>query len=266
MRYTFDHDLHIHSTLSTCCADAEQTPERILRYARENGLSTICLTNHFWDETLSCDSAWYKAQNFSHICRALPLPQGEDCRFLFGCETELDYRLTLGISKQRYDDFDFIVIPLTHFHKVGFTLSEAEAQSVESKASAWLRRITAVLEMDLPFYKVGLAHLACPLIARAKREEYLAVLDCLPQTELENIFSQAARVGLGIEINTRDFSYAPEEEACVLRMFLTAKACGCKFYLASDAHSVAYFELAKRSFARAITALSLTEEDKFRLS
>ena len=38
MRYIFDHDYHIHSWISSCSRDPEQTLERMLRYAQENGL------------------------------------------------------------------------------------------------------------------------------------------------------------------------------------------------------------------------------------
>ena len=37
MRYVADHDFHIHSTISPCCHDENQTPEAILSYAKENG-------------------------------------------------------------------------------------------------------------------------------------------------------------------------------------------------------------------------------------
>ena len=37
MRYKIDHDFHIHSFISRCSLDPEQTSERILRYAEENG-------------------------------------------------------------------------------------------------------------------------------------------------------------------------------------------------------------------------------------
>ena len=36
MRYVVDHDFHIHSTISPCCHDENQTPETILNYAKEN--------------------------------------------------------------------------------------------------------------------------------------------------------------------------------------------------------------------------------------
>ena len=38
-----------------------------MRYAEEMGLKTICLTDHFWDETVEGASEWYKDQNYGHI-------------------------------------------------------------------------------------------------------------------------------------------------------------------------------------------------------
>ena len=94
MKYIIDNDLHIHSKISSCSNDPDQTKERILRYAEENGLRTICLTDHFWDEAVDGASDWYQPQNYKHISTSIPLPQVENVRFLFGCETELNKNLT----------------------------------------------------------------------------------------------------------------------------------------------------------------------------
>ena len=42
----------------------------------------------------------------------LPLPQDESIRFLFGAEIDMDYNYVLGVSPERYDIFDFMVILL----------------------------------------------------------------------------------------------------------------------------------------------------------
>ena len=262
MNYMVDHDLHIHSQLSRCSKDPEQTNERILRYAKENGLNTICLTDHFWDETVEGASNWYSKQDYGHIEAAKPLPQGEGIRFLFGCETELNALLTLGVSKEKYDLFDFIVIPTTHFHMKGYTLSEEEASSAASRAKAWVKRLDAVLHMDLPFRKVGIAHLTCGLIA-SPREEYLEVLRLIPEDEMRNLFNRAAKLGVGIELNASDMGFADREADVVLRIYKIAKECGCKFYLGSDAHFPKDFDNVKKKFERAVALLGLTEEDKF---
>ena len=75
MKFSIDHDYHIHSHISLCSDDPEQSNERILRYAEENGLRKICLTDHFWDETLPARCGFYNQQGFERIKKALPLPQ-----------------------------------------------------------------------------------------------------------------------------------------------------------------------------------------------
>ena len=261
MEYRIDHDLHIHSNLSTCSRSPEQTPERIAQYALDTGLKTICLTDHFWDERVPGASEWYAKQGFSHICSSRPLPQPEGVRFLFGCETDMDKNLALGISRERMDRMDFIIIATTHFH-MKFALTDREQESASGRVSAWLRRLDAVLNMDLPFHKVGLAHLACPLIHK-ERDLYLQILADLPEAEMTELFKRAAKCGVGIELNASDIVAAAGAEDIVLRPFRIAKACGCKFYCGSDAHKPEDFLPKQEAFHRAVKLLSLTEKDKF---
>ena len=262
MRFIVDYDLHIHSKISSCSQVPQQTNERILRYAVENGLKTICLTDHFWDDAVEGASDWYMPQNYEHIVKAKPLPQNENVKFLFGCETELNKHLTLGISEEKMDLFDFIVIPTTHFHMEDYTLTKEEALNVQSRAKAWVKRFACVLDMDLPFHKIGIAHLTCSLIAPT-REEYVKVLNLIPEEEMENLFVKAAQRGVGIEINSSDMCFTDEEEAAILRPYRIAKKCGCKFYLGSDAHGPRALDEAKAIFERAVDLLNLTEDDKF---
>ena len=207
-------------------------------------------------------SEWYSKQDYGHIEAAKPLPQSEGIRFLFGCETELNRSLTLGLSKERYELFDFIVIPTTHFHMKGYTLSEDEVSSTANRAKAWVKRFAAVLDMNLPFHKVGCAHLTCGLIAPT-REEYLEVLRLIPEDEMKALFSRAAKLGVGIELNADDMRISKGEADVILRIYKIAKDCGCKFYCGSDAHHPKSLESAKEIFDRAITLLGLTEDDKF---
>ncbi|MBE6651473.1 MAG: PHP domain-containing protein [Ruminococcaceae bacterium] len=262
MRYIVDNDLHIHSKISLCSNDPEQTNERILQYAKDCGIKTLCLTDHFWDETVEGASSWYEGQSFKHISQALPLPTHNGIRFLFGCETELTRNLILGVSKKKLDLLDFIVIPTTHFHMKGYTISEEEDSCAESKAKAWIKRFDAVLNMDLPFNKIGFAHLTCGLIDR-DREQYLKILSLLPCDEMERLFTKAAKLGVGIELNSLDMSFPDSEADVVLRPYRIARSCGCKFYCGSDAHHPETLDKAKAIFERAIDMLELTEDDKF---
>ena len=264
MRYVYDHDFHIHSKLSSCSRDVGQTNERILQYAKQNHLKTVCLTDHFWDDAIEGASSWYKVQNWEHISEAKPLPQAEEIEFLFGCETEMDKFFRLGISKECIDRLDFVVVPTTHLHMEDFTIAREDYNSYKNRAVLWVKRLNALFGMDLPFYKIGLAHITCSLIAPA-REEYLEVLRLIPEKEMERLFKRAAEVGIGIELNAHVFVFPEEDADIALLPYKIAKECGCKFYCGSDAHHPEDFDMTKPMIERAIDLLELTEDDKFHI-
>ncbi len=263
MRYIIDHDLHIHSGLSSCSNDENQNATTILNYAKQNGLKTVCVTDHYFDSDVEGASTWYLKQNYEHISKILPLPTSNGINFLFGCETELNKELVLGIPQKRLDNFKFIIIPTTHFHMVGYTIPEYAKDSVEEKVKLWISHLDAVLNMNLPFEKVGIAHIACDLLFYNDKPRYKQLLDTIPQAEMERLFTKCAKLGVGIEINRADFKYSEVEKDSVLRIFKTAKNCGCKFYLGSDAHHPSDFNETIYYFNKAIDDIGLTENDKF---
>ncbi len=264
MRYRIDHDYHIHSHLSSCSSDPEQTTQRILQYAKKNELKQICVTDHYWDTRVFGASGWYRPQNFSHIKKSLPLPQADGIEFLFGCETDMNKKMRIGIPEKRYDDFDFIIIPTTHLHMTDFTIDKNDTSSVV-RAALWVKRLEHLLSLDLPFHKIGIAHLACDLLNNRSHAKYIDTLQQICDDDMYRLFTRAAQIGVGIELNQGDMSFIDHEADIVLRMFRIAKDCGCKFYLGSDAHHPADFENTRAVFERAVSMLELTENDKFRI-
>ena len=125
-------------------------------------------------------------------------------------------------------------------------------------------KLEALLDMDLPFHKIGLAHLACHLM---DTQNYLATLQAIKQEDMDRLFAKAAKLGCGIELNADDFSFEEGTEIAeaVLRVFRAAKKAGCKFYCGSDAHSPRALNAARGKFERAIRSLNLTEKDQFKL-
>lgn len=267
MKFKIDHDYHIHSFLSGCSSDPEQNKDHILKCAIENGLSSICITDHHWDSDVKgvIDFEWYRGTGFDHISKIKPLPQAEGIEFLFGCEGDMDMNLTLGISEKRFDEYDFIVIAINHLHMVGFTVSEENACKPEVVSKLWVSRFDALLNMPLPFGKVGVAHLACELLNNRSHEHFLRSLELIPNDEMEYLFKKAARVGCAIELNQSDMTFAEEEKDIILRPFRIAKKCGCKFYLGSDAHHPDKFKKSLEVFGNAVDLLGLTEDDKFHI-
>lgn len=264
MRYVVDHDLHIHSFLSACSRNPEQNPERMVRYARENGLKMVCVTDHFWDEDQGSGAPCYGEENVFDKKKWLgEIPQQEDVRFLFGVETELDRNMRLGLSREHFDAVDFAVIPTTHLNMVGLTVNRTEGDSTQKRANLWIKRLEAVLNMDIPFHKVGIAHLTCRTFAYWSRETELESYRKIPEIEIFRLMERAKEVGVGIEINSCSMIYTPEEEGDILRIYRIAKECGCQFYCGSDAHHPQELDRAMGLFQKAVDALDLKESDKF---
>lgn len=263
MKFAIDHDYHIHSFLSLCSGDENQTKEAILDYARKNGLKKICLTDHVWDTGVCSFTGdhFYATQTIPHIRQSLPLPQDPAVEFHFGCETDMDKLLRLGMTRESFDQFDFVIIPTTHMHMKGFVIDEAD-DAVERRADLYIKRLDALLDMDLPFEKIGIAHLTCCCIA-SPAEKQLAVLNAIPDAELYRVFGRIAKAGAGFELNEDLVNYREEDMPCFARYYRIAKECGCKFYLGSDAHTDRGLAGAMDKFMRMIEVFGLEESDKF---
>ncbi len=261
MRFSADHDFHIHSTISPCCHDENQTPEAILEYALKNNFKKICLTNHLWDENVHSEAEWHEGQRFSCVSSVLPLPWAEGVEFLFGAEADMDYNFVLGVSEENLKKLDFVTIPTTHMHLAGNTV-RTPIQTPEEAAEIWLVRLKELLKKDLPWHKIGIAHLTCGHIFKNRTVE---VIKLLPDKELYPIFEDCAQKGVGIELNMKTLSMTQEEKDILLRPYYIAKDCGCKFYLGSDSHKINALEEAKGNFEHIVTTLDLMETDKFPL-
>ena len=266
MRYIVDNDLHIHTYISPCSCDREQTPENILKYADDNGFCDICITDHFWDSKVPGATPFLAEENLESLKRALPLPKREGVRFMFGCETELHKSGTLAIARETFDEFDFVVIPINHFHLDGFTIPEEDYNRPDRVAKHWVERFHHVLDMDIPFNKVGFAHLSCELMATAARRAHIDVCNLISDDDMKRCFGRAASAGCGIELNFETFfDYSESELDELMRVYRIAKSEGCKFYFGSDAHHPEELVRSKEKFEAVVDLLGLTEDDKFRV-
>ena len=253
MRFEPDHDFHIHTKLSFCSNDPEQSTENILKYGEKNGFKTLCFTDHMWDTArIPTDHHFYKNQTYEYICGSLPLPKSDKVKLFFGCETDLNSDMVLGVSAEVMDKLDFIIIAINHFHMDDFTCTGEETR--EELAKLFIKRFDAVLDMDLPFHKIGMAHLCGGEITRSR---------AVPDSEYRRVFAKAADKGIGIEINLRLQSMTGEHRDAVMAPLFIAKEEGCKFYLGSDIHHPHNMPDVLDRFNTAIDILDLREEDKF---
>lgn len=265
MKYVIDHDFHIHTYISMCSGDPGQTNERLLAYAKQNGLRHICVTNHLWDADVPNIEGLKLKQDLPHILQAKPLPVDPDVTFHFGCECDINKEGTLGVSPAHYDEFEFMALSVSHLHMNGITIDLPEQDSAEARTQLYKQRMEWALALDLPWHKVGLAHPTTALIASANWEKHLEILDAIDDETWARWFTELERRGAGIELNIEIFRFTEEELPRGLRPYRIAKACGCHFYLGSDAHRLAQIVEGPKRFARIIELLELTEDDKWHL-
>lgn len=261
MAFIYDHDMHIHSRLSPCSGDENQTCSRILEYALENGLNTVAVTDHFWDSAVPGASDWYRPLNYDKLSQNKPVPSNEKVRFLFGCETDMDMNGNIGLKKENFGLFDFVIVSTTHLHNVGFTVPAGVTR--QGRRDAYVRRFYYLLDADIPFGKVGIAHPTCNLIDHSTRDAHIEIIDSVSDNEFYNIFSGVAEKGLGVELNIYVHWYSDDELKRILRPYHIAKECGCKFYLGSDSHHNADLMRAPQKLQRIINVFPLEETDKF---
>lgn len=258
MRYIPDHDLHIHSQLSPCSSDPTQTPEAILGYGITSGFRLLNLADHCWDRDVACPCNTWGAM--TDIMSHLPLPQNKKCHFICGIEADMNQFNVLGISKQNAEKLDFCVVSVSHLHLYGFASNpEIHGYGAEERAARYKERLHAMMELNLPFYKCGLAHFTTELVC----EKYpMAWHAYFSDSELKDIFIKAAKRGMGIELNFNPDRYKGRDLITILRPYLLAKEVGCTFYFASDAHHPSDFFGMKERFEKIIHLLSLEESDK----
>ena len=119
------HDLHIHTNLSLCSSDPEQTVENIAAWAAAHGVGTIGISNHVWDCDAPAGSEFYAGQPFSHIMKIRDqIPTDlHGVRLLIGAETEFAGGKIM-LSQACKDQLDYLLVPHSHIHMVGLVLPE----------------------------------------------------------------------------------------------------------------------------------------------
>lgn len=263
MDFPVNHDLHIHTHLSLCSQVKEQTMENILKNAEEHNYSTICFTDHFWDEAVpGAPNDFYEIQNYPFITQELPLPKSDSVRVLFGCETEYCGGDKVGVSKEKWDKFDFIIIPPNHYH-MDVPVTGRKLNTPEEAGLFFSERMLELTKADLPWKKIGIAHMTDPLIYPQGGEEGREkAYESVDFDILREAFTFFAKAGAGIELNDDSFRTEWTLTYKGLAIYRLARDCGCKFYRGSDAHGPGSLNTCKW-MTEATKLLELTEKELY---
>ncbi len=261
-----NHDLHVHSFLSSCANDPSATAENILRVAGAAGLRTIGFADHMWDRAVPGASSWYRPQDYEHIARIrtqIPADTG-GVRVFVGCETEYCGNGKIGITRETADKLDFVLVPISHFHMTGFTVPETLTES-RDVADLMLKRFHEVLDLGLA---TGIAHPFLPLGFKERVDEIVGLIS---DRAFQDCFGRAAEMGVSVEITVGFFPGLRGggddgwHDETFLRVLEIARDAGCLFHFASDSHSLADAGRARELEVYA-ARLGLTEDRLLRLS
>jgi len=253
-----DHDLHIHTFLSACCADPKgQTPERIAKRAAAMGLETIGLADHVWANQVIEPSRWYRPQDLGPIVDMKQRTPRDvnGVRVLVGCEAETIAPGRFGITQEDTEQLDFVLLACTHFHMSGFVAQPASDKPrdiAEHCLAFFLSAIESGLATAIPHSFLPLGYL----------DQLPAVIEAISDQEFLDVFGPAADRGVGIEITTGYLAGKPGDgrPEGPLRFLELAKQAGCSFTFGSDAHDPARMGMLPqlRIF---VEKLGLTEDD-----
>ena len=234
-----DHDVHVHTFLSSCSKDPEAVPARMLARAAECGLRTIGFSDHMWDAAVPGASNWYRPQDFGHIMRIREEMPADThgVRVLVGCETEYVGGGRVGISPEVAAQLDFVLVPHSHFHMEGF-VRPAEVTTSQGIAELLQQRFAEAIELDVA---TGIAH---PFLSCVFPERTDEILGAVQDAQCADLFGRAAERGVSIEITTGAFpslnggETEGRHDETFLRVYSLALDAGCLFHLASDTHTL----------------------------
>ena len=257
MDFIIDSDLHIHSYLSKCASNMEMTVENILGLAQSLGYKKIAITDHVWDSSVKGAPPWYQVQSIDYIKQLLPLPSSTKTKVLFGGEFEFTGDDEISIFDKKISNFNFIVVPINHLHMKGVTVPNTDLTN-EDYGQILTRRLKNFSKSKVCWNKVGLAHLTWTFLTKYSVQEIFSNVD---RVVLQDSFKRIADNGGGIELNACCFT--GEDTDYEYEIYNIAKKCGCKFYVASDAHSLAELKNAKPKLEKIVKTLNLKQTDKF---
>jgi histidinol phosphatase-like PHP family hydrolase len=231
-----DHDLHIHTYLSSCCQEKERhRPGAILALAEEMGVKTIGFADHVWVNPALEPSNWYRPQDESQIARLREDLSSvlTNVRVLVGCEAEMIGPGKIGLTPAFAETLDFVLLACSHFHMKGF-MEQPKSDAPGDIGAHLIRFFSAAVTSGIA---TAIPH---PLMPLGYLDQYDATIAALSDQALLDAFGLAREHNVAIEVTTSFLP--PPTETCFsleapIRVLSLAKQAGCLFTFATDAHA-----------------------------
>jgi histidinol phosphatase-like PHP family hydrolase len=248
-------DLHVHTNLSPC-ASREATVESFFDAMIGNGISTVGIADHLWDESMPnpCPGRT-PAVGMGPVLELKEKLKSMDTkglRILVGGETEYDYKNRgVAISEESAAKLDFLLVPNAHTH---LTMPKEWWNDKKKHARFTVDAWFDIINSNIAKYTTAIPH---PFVTGAPEE----VTTELSDATLRECMIAAKEADIAVEINsaallsmTKTRSIKELLDLDAMRILSIAKECGCKFTFGSDAHEAS---AARLFYANYIVAASL---------
>ena len=232
-----EQDIHIHTNLSGC-AQRNATVEGYIDFERENGIKTMGIADHLWDDTVPIpyQGAEYNAnaKTILDFKEKVKKTEFENMKILVGAEAEYD-RVNHGLimSEETAAQLDFLLAPNSHTH---ITMEKCDRENDVKHAKFMLNAWYDILSCPVAKYITSMAH---PFTSGIKE----SVIKLITDKNFEECFKAAKECNVAIEINSSVIEGNAGGNAIAsiirteaMRMYTIAKECGCVFTFGTDAH------------------------------
>ncbi len=235
------HDLHIHTTLSSCCHDNSQTPANIIDFYKNSKVKLVGFADHIWQNPNLRPSSWYLHQGpvrFNELNEELDeLQKTTDIKILCGCEADTIGPGKYSITPQFAETLDFVLLSTNHFYMKDLVM-QPEHHHAPGLAEHMISMFVSGVESG---FATVIPHCFMPM---GFWDFYDEAIEWISDNRFFDLFSRAAEQNVAIEITTAFFPPPPNpirkpwSLETPVRILCIAKEAGCKFTFASDAHSI----------------------------
>ncbi|MDD3117604.1 MAG: PHP domain-containing protein [Victivallales bacterium] len=254
-----NHDLHLHTRLSPCCTDVNQTIPNLVAAARQMGLRKIGMADHAWLQSDTVPAGWQPNRaGFAVRNRAIaaitPPPV-----VLRGCEADTFGPGRFSIDRRFAARCDYVILAANHFHFRAL-VDQPTTVTPQGVGDHMIRMFLAAVRSHLANI---IPHVFMPM---GYWEYYEPAIAAIPDKIFLEVFQETAAADVAVEITP---VYLPPPPggirrtwnlATPLRVLTLARQAGCRFVFGSDAHAlVAMSQL--RQLSPLIQALALEEKD-----
>lgn len=230
-----NHDLHVHTYLSACCSDKQHTPQNIIALAEEMNVKTIGFSDHVWQNPDYQPNDWYKPQDENQILKlreTLKLIE-TPTRILVGCEADTVTPGIFSITPQFAETLDFVILSCNHFH-IRDLVEQPKSDSPKHLAKHILKFFRSGASSK---FATSIVH---PFMPLGYMHAFDKTIDSISDAEFSDAFGLAHDNGVAIEITTGFIPNKGNRQFSIetpIRYLSLAKQAGCKFTLATDAHT-----------------------------